>query len=94
VGEQVGSHRARLTSPAKRAATRERAEAEIAELWRDERKRTFFCPPKEVLARLNQRLQDDGRKAVTFQRLARVATDEDVPDEVRLLLMKIDGSAA
>jgi hypothetical protein len=64
---------------------------EVRELWRDPSRRLHHCPPKDVLASFNQRLETRGMKAVTFQRLARSFRGPDVPSEVRVILGKIEG---
>ena len=64
---------------------------EMRTLWRDPRKRQQVCPPKEILGALNAQLESESRKAITFQRLARIIRAEDVADELQVLFAQIEG---
>jgi predicted ATP-dependent endonuclease of OLD family len=72
-----------------RAAERKRVHLETRTLWDDARARLHACPAKDVLSRLNQLLERDGRKALTFARLARSMKADDVPHELRVMLERV-----
>lgn len=91
VSESVANERARLVKRSDRPATRKRVEAEVDGIWADPKKRLTLCNPKDVLARVNQQMEADGRKATSFQRLARTMKPQDVPDEVKTFLLNVDG---
>lgn len=52
------------------------------------------CPPKQVISAVNSGLQSHGRKAVSFEALARMIPPADVSDEMRNVLGEIDALAA
>jgi hypothetical protein len=49
-----------------------------------------LCPPKQLLAAVNRRLQDDGYKAVSFIALSRYLRLDEIPDEVSRILLRVD----
>jgi predicted ATP-dependent endonuclease of OLD family len=92
VTERAAFERVKDAKPGDRAAIRERVVREFDTIWSDPRLRLAACPPKEVLSRVNRALEAEGKKALTFQRLARTMKRDDVPDEVKNLLLRIDGA--
>jgi len=91
VTESMANERARHVKRSDRPATRRRVEAEVDGIWADPHRRLTLCPPKEVLARVNQQMESEGKKATSFQRLARTMKERDVPDEIKNFLLNVDG---
>jgi hypothetical protein len=92
VTERASHERCLLVEKVDRPGVRTEVSEELESVWLDVHRRLAMCPPKEVLRRLNRSLEAEGRKAVTFQRLARTMRRSDVADEARNLLLRIDGS--
>ncbi|MEU3069937.1 AAA family ATPase [Streptomyces sp. NPDC007027] len=61
--------------------------------WQNEAFRLACCPPKELLARLNQELQAKGHKAVSFDAIAASVNRDDLDPEMVDVLNAIDGLA-
>lgn len=62
----------------------------LKDLWRDPLQRLWRCPAKEVLSELNLELQSQGRGAVSFAKLVNSLTADEVPDEMRSLIRRVD----
>jgi energy-coupling factor transporter ATP-binding protein EcfA2 len=62
----------------------------LNEAWADPRSREIMCPGKELLSHLNQRLQDGGFKSVTALGLSRELRQDEIDDEVKQLLLRVD----
>jgi hypothetical protein len=62
--------------------------------WANAEYRLRTCPPKQVIAPLNQILQRKGHKAVSMAALARAHRPSEIPDEVVLLLSEIESRVA
>jgi hypothetical protein len=60
------------------------------EQWVDEQFRIGTCPPKQIVARLNERLQAAGYKALSMTALARAHRVSEVPQEVVDVLSLIE----
>lgn len=58
--------------------------------WRDASYRLATCPPKQVVSRLNTKLQEVGVKAISLTGLARAHRRTEIPPEVADLLTKIE----
>jgi hypothetical protein len=71
----------------------EEAKREFDESWKDEARRLWMCPPKEVLRKLNSSLQVAGFKTLAFPSLARELRADEIPAEVRNLLERIEDSS-
>jgi AAA domain, putative AbiEii toxin, Type IV TA system/AAA domain len=59
-------------------------------IWKDPSRRLHACGGKELLSRLNARLQGAGHKATSARRLARSLRSEEIPDEVKSVLESIE----
>jgi len=83
-----------------RAATRhgvsitEHYTTEFDKLWEDPSVRLAMAPPKEILHNLNGRLQSTGFKAVSVRSLSQRIPPNNVPAEMRNLLLHIDSYLA
>lgn len=66
------------------------ARAEFLAAWGDPSRRLAMVPPKELLSRVNQRLEIEKFKAVSFRRLARVLTADEIEDEVTRTLFRAE----
>lgn len=62
--------------------------------WKDASFRLESSPPKQIVARLNDRLQADGFKAVSMTALARSHRAAEIPTEVATLLAEIEAELA
>lgn len=67
---------------------------EFDHLWSTSSYRLEICPPKQVISKLNARLQSDGYKAVSLTGLARGHRRGEIPAELVDLLTLIDSRAA
>jgi len=61
------------------------------ESWQNEEDRMAMVPPREVLSLLNKKLQDAGARAISFRALSSRLRIEEIPAEMRDVLLKIDG---
>lgn len=62
--------------------------------WSEPSYRLEICPPKQIISKLNSKLQDGGFKAVSLTGLARGHRRSEIPQEVVDLLGLIDAQAA
>lgn len=62
--------------------------------WTDPDFRLRICPPKQVVAALNTRLQGKGSRPVSFTALARAHRRNEIPDELSDLLVQIETATA
>jgi hypothetical protein len=62
-------------------------------LWSDPNYRLEVCPPKQIISKLNAKLQGDGYKAVSLTGLARSHRRSEIPAEVVSLLSMINAQA-
>ena len=62
--------------------------------WKSAEYRLTVCPPKQVIAKLNEQLQAHGHKAVSMTALARAHVATEIPQEVTELLTQIEAGAA
>jgi predicted ATPase len=92
VAEARAAEAGSLVRPARKAAERKRVCAATDVLWADARARVHACPAKEVLSVLNQSLEREGRKALTFPRLARSMKRDHVPYELRAIIERVAGA--
>lgn len=67
---------------------------EFDALWSVPSYRLEICPPKQIISRLNSKLQDGGFTAVSLAGLARSHRRSEIPQEVVDLLSTIDAQAA
>ena len=68
---------------------------EFEEKWDNGREwRLYACPAKDVLSGLNRRLQAGGRKAVTASALSSKMRADEIPPEMRDLLLELNGQLA
>src|SRR4029077_5376797 len=58
-------------------------QTELASRWTDREARLAYCPAKELLSRVNARLQAAGHSAVSVGGLARELHSDEIPIEVR-----------
>lgn len=58
-------------------------------IWKDPSRRLHACGGKELIRLLNGRLQKSGHKALGTQGLAKALKADEIPDEVRALLERI-----
>jgi predicted ATP-dependent endonuclease of OLD family len=63
---------------------------ELDLVWSDPSARVALCPAKDLLGRVNERLQRDGHKGISFMALSRHLRLEDVPDEMARVLLRVD----
>lgn len=68
--------------------------AEFDPVWQDPEFRRNHCPPKQVIARLNERLQGTGHKAVSFSALARAHRVDEIDKELLDALRAVEQAAA
>ncbi len=61
--------------------------------WRSAKYRLKVCPPKQIVAQLNQKLQANGHRAVSMAALARAHRAAEIPEEVKGLLTDIEAAA-
>ena len=64
--------------------------AQFRERWSSLPRRLDLVSGKEVLRRLNQALQAEGRRALTIGHLASQMTEAEIPPELRTLLRQLD----
>ena len=69
------------------------AKRDFDALWADRGGRLHICPPKEVLSRLNEALQADGKKALSFPAIARSMRLDEVPAELAGVLERVEEAA-
>jgi hypothetical protein len=69
------------------------AKQEADAIWKDAASRQHTCPGKELLSRLNERLQADGRKTVTPRLLATRMQVSEVPTELVKVLCAVDAAS-
>jgi hypothetical protein len=62
--------------------------------WGIPKYRLGICPPKQVVARLNEKLQAGGHKAVSMTALARAHRLAEIPGEIKDLLTRIETSVS
>jgi predicted ATP-dependent endonuclease of OLD family len=62
----------------------------LKEAWKDPQVRLWRCSPKDVLSELNGALQDRGKKAISVERLAGALRADEVPDEMRKLIQRLE----
>lgn len=72
---------------------RRKARGEFNALWLSPERRLEVVPPKDVLSRLNQELEARKARTVSFRALARRMRDEEVADEVRRTLLRVQEDA-
>jgi hypothetical protein len=70
-----------------------RAKKEADGVWKDPAKRQNACPGKELLSRVNERLQTAGHRAVRPRLLAERLLADEIPAEMRQLLVDVDAAA-
>jgi len=64
--------------------------AELDLIWNDREERIARCPAKDLLARVNERLQSVGYTAVSSGALSRHLRAEEIPEEMSRVLLRID----
>lgn len=64
--------------------------SEFKTQWPGEDFRYSKCPPKEVLAQLNRKLQENGHKAVSFEGIAKNIRQAEMGSEIISVLRRID----
>jgi len=62
--------------------------------WQSTAYRLNICPPKQVIAKLNEKLQKNGHKPVSMTALARALKEPEIPREVKDLLSQIEAGVA
>ena len=62
----------------------------LKEVWKDPEARMSRCPPKEVLSELNGALQNQGEHAISIERLASSLRPDEVPDEMKKLIHRVE----
>jgi hypothetical protein len=62
----------------------------LKEAWKDPGVRLSRCPPKDVLSELNGTLQNMGKQAISVERLATSLKADEVPDEMKKLIHRIE----
>jgi energy-coupling factor transporter ATP-binding protein EcfA2 len=68
--------------------------ADFTPRWAKVEYRQSVCPPKEIMSQLNQHLQSNGYKAVSFDALAKYIHQDEIPDEMLQVLHKINTLAS
>lgn len=63
---------------------------ELDLVWSDPSARVALCPAKDLLARVNERLQQEGHKAVSFPALSKTLRPDDISVEMADVLLRID----
>ena len=63
---------------------------ELESIWDDPAERAARCPAKDLLSKVNNRLQKAGHKAVSAGALARHLRFSEIPDEMTRVLLRID----
>lgn len=64
-------------------------EAEIARYWSDSSERLKLCPAKEILSKLNFRLQTREQSTVSFKAIANTLRPGEIDDEVKAVLNRV-----
>jgi hypothetical protein len=64
--------------------------SEFDAAWTDARFRLATCPPKQVVSKLNAKLQENGLKPVSLTGLARAHRRSEIAPEVADLLRQIE----
>jgi hypothetical protein len=67
---------------------------EFDALWREPEFRLASAPAKQVIARLNERLQSAGHKAVSARALASAHRRQEIPEEMASVLNRINESTS
>jgi len=62
----------------------------LKEAWKDPGARLWRCPPKDVLSELNGALQNRGKQAISVERLASSLRADDVPDEMKKVIHRVE----
>ncbi len=69
------------------------AKQEADAIWKDATTRQDACPGKQLLSRLNERLQADGHQTVTPRLLASRMQVPEIPAELRKVLRAVDAAS-
>jgi hypothetical protein len=64
-------------------------EVEISQFWSDGSERLKLCPAKEILSRLNSRLQTRGQPTVSFKAIANTLRAGEIDDELKVVLNRV-----
>ena len=72
----------------------EQTTEELQQRWIAPTFRLSVCPPKEILSRLNSRLQQEGHKGVSFRGIANNVAADDLSSEMIELLRTVNGLGA
>lgn len=95
VQSAMGSTRqARERDQSRREKVLREALEDFDQLWAKEANRLDLCPAKDVLSRLNERIQSDGGKAVSAVALARELREDEVADEMATVIREIEQDIA
>ncbi|WP_158251849.1 ATP-dependent endonuclease [Cryobacterium sp. M15] len=60
--------------------------------WLDAANRLHICPPKQIIAHLNDKLQSEGKKSISIAALARAHRISEIPEELAHVLREIEAS--
>ena len=95
VQSAMGSTRqARERDQSRREKVLREALEDFDRLWAKEMNRLDLCPAKDVLSRLNERLQGEGAKAVSAVALAKELREDEVADELATVVREIEQDIA
>jgi hypothetical protein len=95
VQSAMGSTRqARERDQSRREKVLREALEDFDRLWAKEAGRLDTCPAKDVLSRLNERIQAEGAKAVSAVALAKELREDEVADEMATLVREIEQDIA
>lgn len=95
VQSAMGSTRqARERDQSRREKVLREALEDFDRLWATEANRLGLCPAKDVLSRLNERMQAKGAKAISAVALAKELREDEIADEMVTVVREIEQDIA